>query len=285
MYKRQKLYEADSIRAWFSQQIDLADKKNPLKSSIAAQELLDLPLALLLWGGISYISGFGVYIGLIWYDNVPSVSLSVTDSRNVFICFMLSLLPLFVWSFWSTLKEKEDQTMRSAVVLLIDQEQLPESSLYTLIQSVMNESKDIRPLNGQNGPQHAASRRSSVLTTNTVPNKVDIPLVPVNSTSAISAHVETIATLSSPRYTIEQSDYITALRSAASSRRQAAEADVAVAALYEKLTVSTDSQVKSELIASLRAAAKEHQKCVDQDMVVIDTYQTVLISQRSSNNV
>jgi len=35
-----RLYEADSIRAWFSQQIDLADKGSPLKSSIAAKSSL-----------------------------------------------------------------------------------------------------------------------------------------------------------------------------------------------------------------------------------------------------
>jgi len=280
-----KLYEADSIRAWFSQEIDLGDKKSPLKSSIAAQELLDLPLALLLWGGVTYISGFGVYIGLIWYDNVPSVSLSVTDSRNVFICFMLSLLPLFVWSFWSTLKEKESQMTQSTIIHIRDQTILPGSSLYTLIHFLMNRSESTRPLDGQDGPQHTMSRRPSVLITNTVPNKVDIALSPLYGTSSTSIPVGTISTLSSPRYTIEQSDYIGALRSAATSRRQAAEADTVIAALYEKLAVSTVPPVKTELIAALKVAAQAHQKCVDQDMLVIQTYERLLISQSGSNNV
>jgi len=154
-----------------------------------------------------------------------------------------------------------------------------------MIQFAINAPTGDRPLDGQNSPQHDDSRRPSVLTTSTMPNNVAVALNTMHVTSTTSAHVGTIHTPSLPRYTIEQSDYITALHSAADSRRQAVAADAAVAALYEKLMVCTDSQVKTELIAALKMAAQEHQKCVDQDMLVIRTFESVLVSQRGSQNV
>jgi len=102
----------------------------------------------------------------------------------------------------------------------------------------------------------------------------------MNGTSATSAPEAIIGTLSSPQYTIEQTDYITALRSAAIARQQAAEAEKAVAALYEQLAVSTVPQVKTDLIAALKKAAQEHQKCAEQDQLIIRTYESVLASQR-----
>jgi len=276
-----KLYEADSIRAWFSQNVDWEDKKRPLKSSIAAQELLDLPLALLLWGGISYIGGFGVYIGLIWFDNVPSLSLSAMDSRNVFICFMLSLLPLFVWSFWTTLKEGESRHTQPLIHKLRDNWR--GMSLYFFVQYLMHGPSSLQPLIEQNNPQYTTSQTPIVVAPDTVPETITSNTS--NATFGTSIPMGTMSAPSSTRYTIEQSDYIAALTSAAHSRRKAAEADVAVAALYEKLTVSTESRVKTELVIALKEAATEHQKCVDQDMLVINTYQTILVSQRGSSNV
>jgi len=80
-----RLYEADSVRIWFSQRIDFKDKQCPLRSSIVAQQLLDLPLALQKWAGVMYLVGVGVYLGLIWHDDIPSISAGITDNRHVFM--------------------------------------------------------------------------------------------------------------------------------------------------------------------------------------------------------
>lgn len=81
--------------------------KLPLRCSLAAQRLIDLPFSLLNLAGACFLAGFGVYLGSAWSNHL-STNIGNQDNRNVLIAFILSAsLPLVIWATWSVLKMQE----------------------------------------------------------------------------------------------------------------------------------------------------------------------------------
>ena len=60
----------------------------PLESSVATVKQFGLPSLLLKVAVLLYLVGFGIYILFAWLNNVEKKG---TDSRNVFICFVITL--------------------------------------------------------------------------------------------------------------------------------------------------------------------------------------------------
>lgn len=117
------LNKAVEIRLWLSDNFDDAQEvptsqvtelreyvlngKFPLRSSLAAQQLIRLPFALLGWSVYSFLTGFGLYLGFAWTNNVdPNESKS--DNRNVLIVFLVAaLLSIVLFAAWSIMKASE----------------------------------------------------------------------------------------------------------------------------------------------------------------------------------
>jgi branched-subunit amino acid ABC-type transport system permease component len=58
----------------------------------------------------AFLTGIGIYLGFVWQNNLDTLA-GKTDSRNIFVCFLVSLVfvTLFMVSlrsrnFWRTIK-------------------------------------------------------------------------------------------------------------------------------------------------------------------------------------
>jgi len=218
----------------------------------------------------------------------------------VFILFILSLLPLFTWQFWTTLKDKEDFDWTRKREQLSD---TGDFSLYEVVQSLMNGETFSQVLERY--------RLRDQLDTVQAPPPPGIPLQSLSNIGVkVSAHdivtaipspgseppVSIAATVSNTsatnipqvltdnqahqplRYSLEQLDYIDAVRLAAESRRQSAEVDKIVASRYEELAKEITASTQANLVLALRAAAEAHRKTADTDMLVLKAYEKMLVN-------
>lgn len=117
------LNKAVEIRLWLSDDFDEAQEvptsqvaelreyvlngKFPLRSSLSAQQLIRLPFALLVWGVYSFLTGFGLYLGFAWANNV-NTNQGQNDNRNVLIVFLITaLVSICLFVMWSIMKTSE----------------------------------------------------------------------------------------------------------------------------------------------------------------------------------
>lgn len=82
--------------------------KFPLRSSLAAQQLIRIPFALLAWAVYCFLVGFGLYLGFAYANNVPDTDSGNNDNRNVLISFLVtSAMPIALFAMWTVLKASE----------------------------------------------------------------------------------------------------------------------------------------------------------------------------------
>ncbi|PMD61068.1 uncharacterized protein K444DRAFT_558904, partial [Hyaloscypha bicolor E] len=68
-----------------------------LQSSVAAAILMSSPSMMINFAVGAFLAGIGIYFGFVWKHDLDPIS-SRTDSRSVFICFLLSVV--FCYSFY-----------------------------------------------------------------------------------------------------------------------------------------------------------------------------------------
>jgi hypothetical protein len=68
-----------------------------LQSSVAAAILMSSPSMMINFALGAFLTGIGVYLGFVWKNDLDTLA-SKTESRNVFICFLISLA--FCYSFY-----------------------------------------------------------------------------------------------------------------------------------------------------------------------------------------
>lgn len=68
-----------------------------LQSSVAAAILMSSPSMMINFALSSFLTGIGVYLGFVWKNDLDALA-SRSESRNVFICFLISLV--FCSSFY-----------------------------------------------------------------------------------------------------------------------------------------------------------------------------------------
>lgn len=124
-----QLIKAEDVRIWLSASLTFG--KKPLRSSFVAYRLIYLPVQLLSLAALCYLAGLGVYLGQVWVNSIPSISLSKGDDRKVFIVFVVSLIPMLFWGLWRVLKLREEETIRSP---LMDELEQHGFSLFEFIQ-------------------------------------------------------------------------------------------------------------------------------------------------------
>jgi hypothetical protein len=117
------LNKAVEIRLWLSDDFDetqevptsqvselreyVLNGKFPLRSSLAAQQLIRLPFALLGWSVYSFLAGFGLYLGFAWANHVDQTQ-PKSDDRNVLIVFLVAaLVSILLFAIWSITKASE----------------------------------------------------------------------------------------------------------------------------------------------------------------------------------
>jgi hypothetical protein len=118
------LNKAVEIRLWLSDDFDdgqevpvsdvtelreyVLNGKFPLRSSLSAQQLIRLPFALLGWAVYSFLTGFGLYLGFSWANHVVDTDYGKNDNRNVLIVFLVAaLLSILMFAIWSIMKASE----------------------------------------------------------------------------------------------------------------------------------------------------------------------------------
>jgi hypothetical protein len=68
-----------------------------LQASVAAAVLMSSPSIMINFALGSFLTGIGVYLGFVWKHDLDTMAGSL-ESRNVFVCFILSLV--FCYSFY-----------------------------------------------------------------------------------------------------------------------------------------------------------------------------------------
>jgi hypothetical protein len=289
-----QLYKADDVRAWVSQKLDFdaGGPLRPLRSSISAQQLLTLPSSLLCLAGLAYIAGFGVYIGLVWTDDIPTISLGPGDNRNVFIFFMLSLLPLISWMFGTLFKAREQSRFKEQSRVMeedwktkIWKTNAPEldSPLYTMVLHQMGRVDELNALFVQPAFHLAdvelVDQKHNLRTKLFGPVRTSPVLVPTTQVTGSLSFNPPSAVLSKS----EQIEYFASLRLAAEARRKSANADLAVASEYSRLATNTQKGQRDHaiLIDSLRKAGVASQEAAEADMTVLRRYEAMTTSTSS----
>ena len=73
----------------FIREIDGDDKKK-LVSSVTAAVLMSAPTLMINFAVGAFLTGIGIYFGFVWKNNLDPLA-SKAESRNVFVCFIVSL--------------------------------------------------------------------------------------------------------------------------------------------------------------------------------------------------
>jgi hypothetical protein len=68
-----------------------------LQSSVAAAILMSSPSMMINFAVGAFLTGIGVYLGFVWKNDLDTLA-SKSESRNVFICFLISFV--FCYSFY-----------------------------------------------------------------------------------------------------------------------------------------------------------------------------------------
>jgi hypothetical protein len=72
--------------------------KIKLQASVAAAILMSSPSMMINYALLAFLTGIGVYLGFVWKKDLDTLANSL-ESRNVFICFLISLG--FCYSFYA----------------------------------------------------------------------------------------------------------------------------------------------------------------------------------------
>ena len=73
------------------------DRKPKLQASVAAAILMSSPSMMINFALGAFLIGIGIYLGFMWQNDLDTLA-GIGDSRNVFVCFLLSLG--FCYSFY-----------------------------------------------------------------------------------------------------------------------------------------------------------------------------------------
>jgi hypothetical protein len=257
------LNKAVEIRLWLSDDFDdsqevpvsdvtelreyVLNGKFPLRSSLSAQQLIRLPFALLAWAVYSFLAGFGLYLGFLWANHVADTGYGKNDNRNVLIVFLVAaLLSILVFAIWSIMKASEQiggdtdrdprrrRLHRSDVFKEVQKKLEPikyfrnqQQSIPTVLPRRNRTSQDEKAQSHELKPQHPPRGRR---------NFVDWTLAKggANSESAES------------RPQTPANDLAAILEEAADAHRRCAEADLAVAAEYARLTARNTGNSPSQ---------------------------------------
>jgi hypothetical protein len=91
---REALY---NLRRWGSAERRNLGSRPELQSSVAAAILMSSPSMMINFAVGSFLTGIGVYLGFVWQNDLDPLA-TKSESLNVFICFLISLV--FCYSFY-----------------------------------------------------------------------------------------------------------------------------------------------------------------------------------------
>jgi hypothetical protein len=101
----------------FIREIDSDDKKI-LVSSVTAAVLMSAPTLMINFAVGAFLTGIGIYFGFVWKNNLDPLA-SKAESRNVFVCFIVSLgacnsfyVVPFMYKLWQSSQSRQSSRSR-----------------------------------------------------------------------------------------------------------------------------------------------------------------------------